>query len=177
MAGMAAKTRGLVIVNTGDGKGKTTAALGMALRAAGHQMDVAIVQLIKARSAGEHAAAARLAPHLQIFRMGKGCIVGEPTPEHREAARAALERVRESLRGGRYRMVVADEALTAVGLELLAAADVESLLADRPADVHLVLTGRGAWPALIDRADLVTDMRMVKHPFQQGIEAQEGVEF
>jgi cob(I)alamin adenosyltransferase len=169
--------RGLVIVNTGDGKGKTTAALGMALRAAGHGMAVAVVQFIKARGTGEHATAARLAPHVRIFLMGKGLVVGEPTPEHCEAARAALAFVRESLRGGRYRMVVADEALTAVSLGLLAAANVESLLDDRPADVHLVLTGRGAWPSLVERADLVTDLRQVKHPFQQGVEAQEGVEF
>jgi cob(I)alamin adenosyltransferase len=178
MAVMAAKmTRGLVIINTGDGKGKTSAALGMAMRAAGHQMRVAFVQFIKAWGVGEHAAAARLAPYVEMFRMGKGFIVGEPTPEHREAARAALEHVRQSLRGGQYRMVVADEILTAVGLKLLTPADVESLLADRPRNVHLVMTGRGAWESLIEGADLVTDMRLVKHPYQKGIEAQEGVEF
>jgi cob(I)alamin adenosyltransferase len=174
---VAKRTHGLVIVFTGDGKGKTTAALGLGLRAAGHQMHVALVQFIKAERAGEHVAVARLAPHIDLFCMGKGFVVGEPAPEHIEAARAALGKVRECLRGGRYHLVVADEILMAVDLKLLAAADVESLLADRPADVHLVLTGRGAWPALIERADLVTDMRMVKHPFQQGIEAQEGIEF
>ena len=174
---MSAKTtHGLVIVNTGDGKGKTTAALGMAMRAAGHGMSVAFIQFIKTRSVGEHKAAASLAPELEIFRMGQGFIVGEPTPEHRQAAAEALEQVRRSLRSGRYRMVVADEILAAVGLKLLTADQVESILADRPADVHLVLTGRGAWPSLIERADLVTEMRLVKHPYDKGVAAQAGVE-
>jgi cob(I)alamin adenosyltransferase len=169
--------RGLVIVNTGDGKGKTTAALGMALRAVGHGMGVAFVQFVKAWSVGEHEAAARLAPELEIFLMGKGFVGGEPGPEHVQAAREALEQVRRCLRDGRHQVVVADEILTAVGLKLLTPAEVELLLADRPSDVHLVLTGRGAWDSLIGRADLVTEMRLVKHPYEKGIMAQEGVEF
>jgi len=176
---MAAKRpHGLVIVNTGDGKGKTTAALGMALRAVGHNQRVAFVQFIKARSAGEHEAAARLAPNLELHRMGKGFVVGGARgPEHRRAARDALEFVRQCLRAGRHDMVVADEVLTAVGLKLLAPADVESLLPDRPPHVHLVFTGRGAWDALIQKADLVTDMRLVKHPYEKGVMGQEGIEF
>jgi cob(I)alamin adenosyltransferase len=169
--------RGRIIVNTGDGKGKTTAALGMALRAVGHGMRVAFVQFIKAWSVGEHEAAARLAPELQVFRMGRGFVVGEPAPEHLAAAREALEFVRQCLRGGRYQMVIADEIITAVGLKLLTASEVESCLPDRPADVHLVLTGRGAWDSLVEKADLVTDMHLVKHPYEKGIMAQEGVEF
>ncbi|MBM4018411.1 MAG: cob(I)yrinic acid a,c-diamide adenosyltransferase [Planctomycetes bacterium] len=175
---MAAKTpHGLVIINTGDGKGKTTAALGMAMRAVGHGMRVAFVQFVKAWSVGEHDAAARLGPNLEIFRMGKGFVVGEPAPEHRQAARDALEFVRQCLRSGRYEMVAADEILTAVGLKLLAPQDVEALLPDRPPDVHLVLTGRGAWDSLIEKADLVTEMRLIKHPYDKGVLAQEGVEF
>jgi len=175
---MTAKTtRGLVIVYTGDGKGKTTAALGTALRAVGHGRRVVFIQFIKAWSVGEHEAAKRLAPHLEIFRMGRGFVVGQPTDEHLRAAREALEFVRRCLKEGRHDMVVADEIFSAVGLKLLSAEDVESLLADRPPEVHLVLTGRGAWPSLIERADLVTDMRLVKHPYEKGVEAQEGVEF
>ena len=175
---MTAKTtRGLVIVYTGDGKGKTTAALGTALRAVGHGRRVVFIQFIKAWSVGEHEAAKRLAPHLEIFRLGRGFVVGQPTDEHLRAAREALEFVRRRLKEGRHDMVVADEILSAVGLKLLCAEDVESLLADRPPEVHLVLTGRGAWPGLIERADLVTDMRLVKHPYEKGVEAQEGVEF
>jgi len=175
---MAAKSpQGLVILNTGDGKGKTTAALGMAMRAVGHGLRVAFVQFIKAWSVGEHEAAARLAPQLEIFRMGKGFVGGEATPEHRAAARDAREFVRQCLTGGRYEVVVADEVLTAVGLGLLTREEVEALLADRPREVHLVLTGRGAWDSLIEKADMVTDMRLVKHPYEKGTLAQEGVEF
>jgi cob(I)alamin adenosyltransferase len=126
---------------------------------------------------GQALVTSRLAPQLEIFRMGKGLVVGEATPEHRTAAHEALEFVRQALRGGRYGVVVADEVLTAVGLHLLTAAEVESLLADRPPPVHLVLTGRGAWPGLIARADLVTEMRAVKHPFDKGVTAQPGVDF
>ena len=169
--------RGLVIVNTGDGKGKTTAALGMAMRAVGHGMHVAFVQFVKAAAVGEHEAAVRLAPELEIFQMGCGCVTGEPTDEDLRAAREALETTRACLTAGRYAMVVADEAITAVGLNLLDRDAVESLLADRPADVHLVLTGRGAWPSLTDRADLVTEMHSVKHPHETGGGALEGIEF
>jgi cob(I)alamin adenosyltransferase len=169
--------RGLVIVNTGDGKGKTTAALGMAMRAVGHGMRVAFIQFVKAWSVGEHEAAGRLAPELEVFRLGKGFVVGDPAPEHLAAAREALEFVRRCLVAGRYQMVVADEVLTAVGLKLISAAEVEDLLGARPPEVHLVLTGRGAWASLIERADLVTDMRLVKHPYEKGVTAQEGVEF
>ena len=169
--------QGLVIVNTGDGKGKTTAALGMSMRAVGHGLRVAFVQFVKAGGGGEHEAAARLAPQLEIFRLGKGCVVGEATDEHRTAAHEALEFVRQCLHGGRYEMVVADEILTAAGLGLLTREEVESLLADRPHDVHLVLTGRGAWDSLIEKADMATDMRLIKHPYDKGIAAQEGIEF
>jgi len=175
---MAAKLpQGLVIINTGDGKGKTTAALGMAMRAIGHGMRVAFIQFIKAWSVGEHEAAARLAPQLEVFRMGKGFVVGEATPEHLAAAREAMEFVRQCLTGGRYEMVVADEVLTAVGLGLITQEEVEALLADRPQGVHLVLTGRGAWDSLVEKADMVTDMRLLKHPYEKGIPAQEGIEF
>jgi cob(I)alamin adenosyltransferase len=112
-----------------------------------------------------------------MHRMGRGFVVGEPSDEHRQAAREALEFVRQCLRGRRYRMVVADEILVAVSLRLITQEEVESLLADRPPDVHLVMTGRGAWQSLIDRADLVTDMRLVKHPYDKGVQAQEGIEY
>ncbi len=174
---MAAKTpQGLVIVYTGDGKGKTTAALGMAMRAAGHQMHVAFIQFIKAWNVGEHQAAPRLLPYLKMYRLGRG-FVQEATPEHLEAAQKALQFTRQCLRSGKLRMVVADEILNAVALKLLTPEDVESLLADRPPDVHLVLTGRGAWDSLIEKADLATEMRLIKHPYQKGVDAQEGVEY
>ncbi len=168
--------KGLVVVNTGDGKGKTTAALGTAMRAVGHGMRVAFVQFIKAAAVGEHEAAKRLAPELEIFRMGRGWVSAEPGPDDLLAAREALDFTRACLGGGRYAMVVADEVITAVGLNLLRRDEVESLLADRPAEVHLVLTGRGAWQSLTDGADLVTEMHSVKHPYEGGGGAQEGIE-
>lgn len=172
-----ARPHGLVIVNTGDGKGKTTAALGMALRATGHGMRVAFVQFIKARNVGEHRAAERLAPEFEIFQMGCGLVVGEPKPDHIEAAQQALAFTRRCLVERRYGLVVADEILTAAGVKLLTREEVTSLLDDRPAEVHLVLTGRGAWDGLIARADHVTEMHPLKHAFDRGVEAQEGVEF
>jgi cob(I)alamin adenosyltransferase len=178
---MAGATRqGLVIVLTGDGKGKTTSALGMAMRAVGSGLRVVMVQFIKARQAGEDKAAARLAPRLQVHRKGLGFVppIGSgPIQEHQAAAREALELVRGLLCGRKHAMVIADEILTAIGLGLVSADDVLGLLEDRPAAVHLVLTGCGAPQRIIDRADLVTEMRLVKHPHQKGLEAQEGIEF
>ena len=172
--------RGLVIVLTGEGKGKTTSALGQAMRAVGQGLRVAFVQFVKARGAGEHEAAKRLAPELQIHVKGLGFVVPgqDPSPEaHRAAAREALALVRACLCGGQCEMVVADEILSAVGLGLLGREDVAALLDARPPGVHLVLTGRGAWDDLVARADLVTEMRSVKHPHDTGVGAQPGVEF
>ncbi|MFO8014072.1 MAG: cob(I)yrinic acid a,c-diamide adenosyltransferase [Phycisphaerae bacterium] len=174
---MSAAPRGRVIVYTGDGKGKTTAALGTALRAVGHGLAAAVVQFVKARPSGEHAAAERLAPDLTIRRMGAGWVTDEATDADLAAAREALAEVRRLLATGRPVMVVADEVLTAVGLGLLEREAVEGLLDARPAEKHLVLTGRGAWPALVERADLVTEMRCVKHPHERGEGPLAGIEF
>ena len=168
---------GRVIVYTGDGKGKTTAALGTALRAVGRGLAVVVVQFVKAKESGEHAAAERLAPDLVIRRMGAGWVTGEPTDADGAAAREALAEVRRLLAEGGAGMVVADEVLTAAGLGLLSREDVEALLAARPPDRHLVLTGRGAWPELIAQADLATEMRSVKHPHDAGAGPVEGIEY
>jgi cob(I)alamin adenosyltransferase len=173
-------THGLVVVYTGDGKGKTTAALGQAMRAVGHGYKVALIQFVKQLAVGEHAAARRLAPELEVRMTGIGFVIPgkEPTMEkHRAAAQGGLAMVREALTSGRYRMVVADELLTAVGLSLLARADVEGLLDVRPPAVHLVITGRGAWDDLVRRADLVTEMHLLKHPYGAGVPGQAGIEF
>jgi len=171
---------GLVIVFTGDGKGKTTAALGQALRAVGRGLRVLVVQFLKACASGEHEAARRLAPDLEIRVMGRGFVPPPDDPafeEHRAAAREALQYARQILRSGQRDMLVADEILTAVGLKVLEEKEVLSLLDDRPAGVHLILTGRGATESLVRRADLVTEMRGLKHPHDGGAEAQEGIEF
>ena len=173
-------TRGLVVVYTGDGKGKTTAAFGQAMRAVGHGHKVALIQFVKQLAVGEHAAARRLEPQLEVRMTGIGFVIPgkEPSLEkHRAAAQGGLAMVREALTSGRYRMVVADELLTAVGLGLLSRADVEGLLDVRPPAVHFVISGRGAWEGLVKRADLVTEMHLVKHPYEAGIPGQAGIEF
>jgi len=168
---------GLTIVYTGEGKGKTSAALGTALRAVGHGLSVSMVQFVKVQPSGEREAAARLAPDLTIHAMGRGWVRGAPTEADLAAARGALAAVRRLLAEEGPAMVVADEILTAVGLGLLGREDVEALVAARPGDRHLVLTGRGVWPELVERADLVTEMRSVKHPHDRGVGPQAGIEF
>ena len=178
---MAPQTRrGLVIILTGDGKGKTTAALGLAFRAVGHGLRATVIQFLKDRACGEHRSAERLAPDLKIRLMGRGFVPlagGEGREEHRRAAAEALAEVRRLLAGGTCEMVIADEVLTAMGLGLVEEGEVEALLEARPPEVHLVLTGRGATERLVARADLVTEMRLVKHPHDSGAAAAPGIEF
>ena len=174
--------RGFIIVYTGDGKGKTTAALGMALRAIGRGWKVLMVQFIKGTwHYSELDAAKRLAPDLEIVPMGKGFykILNDryTDEEHRAAAHQALQFAREKMLSGEYDLLILDEANNAIRAGLLPLADVMSLLEAKPTDFHIVLTGRGAPKELIDRADLVTEMREVKHPYQQGIRAQKGIDF
>ncbi len=176
------RTRGLVIVYTGDGKGKTTAALGMAFRSAGHRYRVAVVQFIKGTMrAGEEQAAAMLAPYIDWTIGGRGFTAGPlnraTREEHVRAAQETLRIAEEKLLSGEFRMVILDEILGAINAEIVTVEQVLSLIARKPEAVHLVLTGRGAPPEIIDAADLVTEMRLVKHPYEQGIVAQKGVEF
>jgi len=171
--------RGLVIVYTGDGKGKTTAALGLTVRALGAGLRAAIVQFMKAQPASEHRALAEWpAARLEILLCGTGFVRsgGPPPPEAVSAARRALDLARQRITGGACDLVVLDEVLAAVAARLLTEGDVLDLLAARPAAVHVVLTGRGATQAVIDRADIVTEMRCVKHAFDRGQSAQPGIE-
>jgi cob(I)alamin adenosyltransferase len=174
MAGERKEPRGLVVVNTGDGKGKTTAALGLAVRAAGNGLRVLIIQFIKGRwKTGETRALEALAPNVQMVRMGMGFTIDRlrdsriPMEEHEEAAARAFERAREVVLADEYDMIVLDELL----------GSIKALIREKPPRLHLVMTGRGAPPELVDAADLVTEMTLVKHPFQQGIKAQRGIEF
>ncbi|MGE5263952.1 MAG: cob(I)yrinic acid a,c-diamide adenosyltransferase [Acidobacteriota bacterium] len=173
---------GLVIVYTGDGKGKTTAALGMAFRAIGRGWQVLMVQFMKGTwHYAELDTAKRLAPDLEIIPMGVGFyrILDDhhTEEEHREAATAALQFAREKMLSGDYDLLILDEVNNAVSTGLLSIDQVLGLLQDRPPDFNLVLTGRGAPPELIERADLVTEMREIKHPYQKGIFAQKGIDF
>ncbi|MBU6423167.1 MAG: cob(I)yrinic acid a,c-diamide adenosyltransferase [Chloroflexota bacterium] len=178
------KRKGLVIVFTGDGKGKSTAAIGMALRATGHHMRVHVIQFIKGRwKSGEVEAAKRLLPDLTIERAGLGFTIERlrdpriPMDDHRAAAQAGIVEAREAVASGGYAIVVLDEILGAIAAGLVTLEQVVSLVDAKPPGLHLVLTGRNAPPQIVERADLVTEMRLVKHPYEQGIVAQRGVEF
>jgi len=170
--------RGLVVVYTGDGKGKTTAAIGLAVRAAGSDLRTSIIQFIKSQEAGEHRALARMAAgQIEILRMGTGYVLSKPpAPEALAAARQALQTARERLAGGRFDIVVLDEIFPALAAGLVSDEEILALIQARPSRVHLVLTGRGATPGMIERADLVTEMRAVKHPYERGLEAQGGMD-
>ena len=173
--------RGLVLVFTGNGKGKTTAALGTALRAIGYGHRVAIIQFIKGTwRYGEMDALERI-PEIELHRSGAGFykIMGDNLPDevHRQAARDGLELAREKLRSGRYRLVILDEINNAVHTGLLGVQDVLGLIDDKPETVSLILTGRDAAPEVQERADLVTEMREIKHPFQKGMLAKKGIDY
>ena len=170
---------GLIQVYTGDGKGKTTAALGLALRAAGHGMRTYVGQFMKGRPYGENAALTRLGSDVTVEQFGiDGWVhVDDVTPAQREAAQVGLARAREALLGGKYDIVILDEVNTAVHFGVLTEAEVLEFIDHKPPETELVLTGRRAPRALLDRADLVTEMREVRHPFQRGIEARRGIEF
>jgi cob(I)alamin adenosyltransferase len=176
------EARGLVLVNTGDGKGKTTAALGTVLRAVGYGFRCLIVQFIKGSwMYGELKSIRRLEPEVEFYRLGRGFvgIVDDnlPRAEHEKAARDALVFAREKLASGGYRLVLLDEIFVAVTLGLISVRDVLDLLDARPPHTTLILTGRGAPPEVIERADTVTEMREVKHAFRKGILAQRGVDY
>ena len=169
--------QGFVQVYTGNGKGKTTAALGLALRAAGAGLRVYFGQFIKNADYSEIKALARFADCITVRQFGRGCfLLTEPAPEDRAAARRALEGLSEALTSGDYDLVIADEANVAVALGLIEANDLVSLIDRRPEQVELVLTGRGAPDAVLARADLVTEMRCVRHYYDRGVLARKGIE-
>lgn len=175
--------KGLVIVHTGEGKGKTTAALGLALRAWGDGLRVLILQFIKGSwEYGELKAIEklnRLDGNIEVCRCGLGFTRrnSENAEEHRKAAESALIKARDAITCGKWDMVILDEINYAAKFGLIDENELLSLLDVRPEPLHLVFTGRDALPALIDNADLVTEMKLVKHPFQHGIKAQKGIEF
>ncbi len=171
--------RGLVQVYTGNGKGKTTAALGLALRAAGHGKKTVVIQFMKGEIYyGELGAAKMLAPYLEIIQMGRPDFVNksDPDPKDVRLAREALDLAKEIVAGRRYDIVVLDEINVALDFGLVDLADVIALIDARPPETELILTGRYAKKEIIDRADLVTEMREVKHPYNAGVEARPGIE-
>ncbi len=172
--------KGLIIVNTGNGKGKTTAALGMVMRSLGHGYKVAIIQFIKgAWEPAEKAVLAKWEGQLNFHAMGEG-FTWETQDKARdtEKAIAAWQKGLEYIVNPEYKLVLLDEVNVALKLGYLEVERVIDGLAKKPADSHLILTGRGAPAELIEKADLVTEMTLIKHPFrEQGVKAQPGIEF
>jgi len=168
---------GYVQIYTGDGKGKTTAAIGLAIRALGAGWRVFIAQFLKVGAYSEHKALAQFPDHLTIKTYGRNVFIkGKPEDEDRRLAQKAYEEIAEVVASGRYRLVILDEANVAVHYGLISVDQILELIHRRADGVELVITGRYAHPRLIDRADLVTEMREVKHYFARGIKAREGVE-
>jgi cob(I)alamin adenosyltransferase len=172
--------KGLIIVHTGKGKGKSTAAFGMVFRMLGHGQKVAIVQFVKGKwQTGERVALERFGDLVSINTMGEG-FTWETQDRQRDlaAARAAWERARALIKAGEHRLVLLDELNIVLRYDYLPVEEIVAFLRDeKPADVHVVVTGRNAKDEIIEIADLVTEMEMVKHPFRSGVKAQEGIEF
>jgi len=173
------KRHGLLIVNTGDGKGKTTAALGVAFRALGNGFKVFMVQYIKGKwKTGEKKMADRLAPELQILPMGDGFTWDTKNPEQDIATTLKIWEVsKEAIASGLYEIVILDEINVVMKLGYLDPVAVVDFLKARDPRQHVILTGRGAPPALIEAADLVSEVVPIKHPYKAGIKAQRGIEF
>ena len=171
--------KGLLMVFTGDGKGKTTSALGLALRSAGHGLKVCFVQFIKGSwRYGEMVAVERFAEEIDFHVTGRGFTwKSDDIEKDKEAAREAWALAREAMASGRYHLVVLDEFTYLLKYGMLETAPVIETLANRPDDLHVAITGRAAPPELLEAADLVTEMRAVKHPYDAGIQAQKGIEF
>jgi cob(I)alamin adenosyltransferase len=167
---------GYIQVYTGSGKGKTTAALGLALRAAGHGFKTFVGQFLKGRPSGEIEAAKRLDPLIRIEQFGREGFILVKDDEDVTKARAGMVRSLEAMLSGEYRIVVLDEINTAVHFGLIPESEVLDLLARKPKDVEVVLTGRYAPDSFIERADLVTEMTERKHYHSQGVKAREGIE-
>jgi len=171
--------KGLVQVYTGDGKGKTTAALGLALRAVGRGLKVVIIQFLKADgSTGELISARRLWPELEIKSMGKTGFIGPdgPTAQDVSLARAALDEARNIIRKGACDVLVLDEINVALSLGLVSEAAVLELMTNKPPFLELILTGRGAPHSILEKAHLVTTMSSTRHYFDQGQSARHGIE-
>ena len=178
------KEGGLLVVHTGKGKGKTTAAMGMVARAIGHGQKVGIVQFVKGRwETGERVVLEAFPDLVTITAMGEG-FTWETQDRARDirAAEAAWEVSKEMIEASRgpdpaYHMVILDELNIVLRYDYLPLDEVLAVLATKPDDLHVVITGRNAKPELIEAADLVTEMTMVKHPFRAGVKAQKGIEF
>ncbi|MBC2711477.1 MAG: cob(I)yrinic acid a,c-diamide adenosyltransferase [Desulfosarcina sp.] len=168
---------GYVQVYTGDGKGKTTAALGLALRAAGAGLKVYIAQFIKSGDYSEIKALSRYADRIIVQQFGLGRFIkGKPSSEDVAAARKGLQAIRSALSSGHYQVVIMEEGNVAAMCGLFPADEILAIMSEKPGNVELVITGRGADARVIDKADLVTEMKAVKHYYHAGVAARTGIE-
>ncbi len=175
-------TKGLLIVYTGDGKGKTTAALGMCVRAVGYDWKICLIQFVKGSwKYGELKGLKRLEPNVELHVIGEGFVgIVDDTKsfdEHRNAARNGVQLALDKIKSDQYRLIILDELNVACSLGLVTNEELETIIEARPGHLNLVITGRGAGDWLKDKADLVTEMKEIKHPFQKGIMAQKGVDW
>lgn len=168
--------KGLVQVYTGDGKGKTTAALGLAMRAAGRGMRVSFIQFLKSEPCGEHLFIARYHA-FDIIQVGTGSSFTSSQEQLDKEAQRTLAYAEVQMLSGKYDLLVLDEVFVAIHKGLITTQQLLDLLDKKPSPVELALTGRYAPPEVIERADLVSEMHMVKHPFNQGIAARCGIEY
>lgn len=176
-------SEGLILVNTGDGKGKTTAALGVALRSAGCGRKVLILQFIKSGANYGELAGIALLPTVEIRSMGKGFIFHkqeeseEKMKEHQAAAKEAWAMVEQEVQSGQWDLIILDEINYAIHYGLVDVETVVDLLKRKPENLDMILTGRNARPEIIELAHTVTEMKVIKHAYQQGIKAKRGIEF
>ncbi len=169
--------KGYIQVYTGDGKGKTTAAFGLAMRAAGAGLTVYIGQFMKQGAYSELKAIARFAGQITIEQFGAGGFIrGEPKPADKEAARKGLAAIRSAMASGDFDIVIMEEGNVAQMTGLITEDDLLSVMDAKPGTVELLITGRGATPAVIEKADLVTEMKAVKHYYEAGVAARTGIE-
>ena len=174
------KEKGLIIIFTGDGKGKTTAAIGMAIRTVGHEKNVAIIQFIKGGwEPGEVKALKAYKKKIEFHALGEGFTwESQDRDKDQKLVYSAWNKSKEYLKNPKYKLVILDEINIAIKLGYISAQEIISEISRRPELTHVVLTGRGAPKELIDYADLVTEMKLLHHPFrEQGVKAQEGIEY
>ncbi len=173
--------KGLVIVYTGEGKGKTTAALGLVLRASGYGKKILIIQFGKRVFSGEVKALRKFGSRIKLIQGGKGFvgILGDQKPlaEHHQAAEKTYDQLYKEMLSGKWDLIIADEIIGSVFAKLLREGLVLDLIEHKPRQVDLVLTGRGASQKVINKADLVSEIKSIKHPFQLGLKAKKGIDY
>jgi len=169
---------GLIQVYTGNGKGKTTAALGLALRAVGHGMKVLMVQFMKGDPSGELESSKRLSPHLTLKQIGRKTFISKsnPDPKDLQLAQEGFSLAKKAVQNKEYDIVILDEINVAIDYGLISVKDLLQLMDSKPETVELILTGRNAKREILERADLVTDMVDRKHYYDKGVPAREGIE-